>query len=468
MATTKGFNPPGEIVLEGNLSETWARWKKEFMVYLTASESKSKPDDVKTCRLLSAIGPKAREIYYTFTFEEEDDAMKFDNVVERFDQYFTPKKNVTYMRYKFFSCNQSEGQNIDAYVTELRKRAEHCEFAELKNSLTRDKIVIGICDKKTQERLLREYELSLEKALQICRATEEIKIQTDEMAGSSESTKKIDHVHSKSHRPGKGSNKHRPNSKQVERSNWSPPDRKRQCLKCLKCHDPAKCPAYNQKCHKCGHLGHYAVACRSKSGKKVRQVLADKEQSTEFYIGTMKADIVNVNCERDTDITDHTASTDTVISGDNKSETMSTQNNVDETENEHTDILSTEDNKQESTNAGVHNEETLNKLWDEPGVHEQDPDNNDDELFVAAIDDEGLDDVAQSQWQLPLLTSGTYVTYTLDTGAMCNVLPQNVYNLLEKRPKLHKTKVKLSSYGGESIPVVEKVIARIQKGQNKS
>ena len=56
----------------------------------------------------------------------------------------------------------------------------------------------------------------------------------------------------------------------------------------------------------------------------------------------------------------------------------------------------------------------------------------------------------------------------LDTGAMCNVLPPNVYNLLEKRPKLHKTKVKLSSYEGESIPVVRKVIARIQKGQNKS
>ena len=273
---------------------------------------------------LPAIGPKAREIYYTFTFEEEDDAMKFDNVIERFGQYFTPKKNVTYIRYKFFSCNQSEGQNIDAYVTELRKRAEHCKFAELKNSLIRDKIVIGIRDKKTQERLLRESELSLGKALQICGAAEEIKIQTDEMAGSSESTKKIDHIHSKSHRPCKGSNKHRPNSKQVERSNRSPPDRKRQCLKCLKYHDPAKCPAYSQKCHKCGHLGHYAVACRLKSGKKVRQVDADKEQSTEsddseseFYIGTVKADIVNINCERDTNIIDHTASTDTVISGDN-------------------------------------------------------------------------------------------------------------------------------------------------------
>ena len=47
-----------------------------------------------------------------------------------------------------------------------------------------------------------------------------------------------------------------------------------------------------------------------------------------------------------------------------------------------------------------------------------------------------------------------YVTYTLDTGAMCNVLPRNVYNLLEKRPKLHKTKVKLSSYGDKTNDLI--------------
>ena len=79
-------------------------------------------------------------------------------------------------------------------------------------------------------------------------------------------------------------------------------------FKMFKYHDPANCPAYNQKCHNCGHSGHYAVACRSKSGK-VRQVVADKEQSTEsddseaeFYTGTVKADIVNVNCDRDTNL----------------------------------------------------------------------------------------------------------------------------------------------------------------------
>ena len=236
-------------------------------------------------------------------------------------------------------------------MTELRKRVDRCEFAELKNSLIRDKIVIGICDKKTQERLLGESELSLEKALQICRAAEEIKMKCQV---AQRAPRRLTMSTARVIGLVKG---------QININNWPPPDRKRQCIKCLKYHDPAEDPAYNQKCHKCGHLGHYAVACRS---KVVREVVADKEQSTEnddseteFYIGTIKADIVNVNCERDTNMIDHTASTDTVISRDNKSETMSTQNNVDVTENEHTDILNTEDNTQESTNVGVHNEETL-------------------------------------------------------------------------------------------------------------
>ena len=46
------FNPPKELSFEGNLSENWERWKKEFKFYLTATESDKKGDDVKTSRLL--------------------------------------------------------------------------------------------------------------------------------------------------------------------------------------------------------------------------------------------------------------------------------------------------------------------------------------------------------------------------------------------------------------------------------
>ena len=80
--------------------------------------------------------------------------MKLDKLLKKFDSYMSPKKN----------------------VTELRSRAEHCSFGDLKSSLIRDKIVTGVHDKKVQEGLLREPDLSLKQAIQICRAVEEVKL----------------------------------------------------------------------------------------------------------------------------------------------------------------------------------------------------------------------------------------------------------------------------------------------------
>ena len=63
------FNPPAELILDGNLSERWTTWKREFQFYLTASESKNKPDKVKTSRLLSA---------------NDEESMTFDVVIQEF------------------------------------------------------------------------------------------------------------------------------------------------------------------------------------------------------------------------------------------------------------------------------------------------------------------------------------------------------------------------------------------------
>ena len=126
------LKPPAELILDGNLSEHWTTWKRELKFYLTASESKKKPGEVKTSRLLSAIGPKSKEIYYTFNFANDEKSMTFDVVIKKFDDYFTPKKSITYQRYRFFSYNQSDGQSIGSYATELRTKADHCDFGDLR------------------------------------------------------------------------------------------------------------------------------------------------------------------------------------------------------------------------------------------------------------------------------------------------------------------------------------------------
>ena len=58
------------------------------------------------------------------------------------------------LRYKFFSYDQSEGQNIDDYVSEFKLTSTHCEFRLLKESLIRDKIVARVRDTRVQEKII--------------------------------------------------------------------------------------------------------------------------------------------------------------------------------------------------------------------------------------------------------------------------------------------------------------------------
>jgi len=79
--------------------------------------------------------------------------------------------------HKFNTWNQQPGETIDQYVTDLKTKAQTCEFAQLKGSLIHDRIVCGIICDKTRARLLKESELTLQGALNICRANEATKSQ---------------------------------------------------------------------------------------------------------------------------------------------------------------------------------------------------------------------------------------------------------------------------------------------------
>ena len=88
------------------------------------------------------------------------------------EDYFLPKRNVVYERYVFNSCIQTPEETVDGYVNRLRKLASSCQFGTLTEEMIRDRLVIGIQDTGTKARLLREKDLSLDKALDMCKSSE--------------------------------------------------------------------------------------------------------------------------------------------------------------------------------------------------------------------------------------------------------------------------------------------------------
>ena len=238
------LDPPEPLSFEGNVRENWRRWKQEFELYLVATESDGKSEKVKSSILLTCIGKRAREIYNTFTFGNDEDKMKVKPILEKFTAYCNPRKNTTFLRYQFFSYNQQEGQPFDDFVTELKKRSEDCAFGSLKDSLICDRIVCGTTDNKLHEHYLRETDLKLEKAVQLGRAAEETRKHAEELKHAKPTP--VDVVRQ---------------GTTPKRNKGMTPEYFANCKFCGRGHNRGNCPAYGKSCNDCGASNHFAQCC---------------------------------------------------------------------------------------------------------------------------------------------------------------------------------------------------------------
>ena len=181
-----GLPPPEPLDLSGgNVSENWRKFKQKYTNYEIATGINTKESATRVATLLTVIGNDAIDVFNTLTWDAEGDDKKIDKVLQKFEEHCEPRKNISYERFKFFSRAQESGETIDQYVTVLRKLSETCEFSTLKNSLIKDRIVLGITDTKTRERLLRISDLTLEKAIDVVRSAEATERQLKDLANDS-------------------------------------------------------------------------------------------------------------------------------------------------------------------------------------------------------------------------------------------------------------------------------------------
>ena len=124
--------------------------------------------------MLTVVGEEAREVFSTFAgWEHEGDSKKIGPVLAKFEAYCEPRKNIPFERYRFNRRCQEPGESYDQYRTSLRKLAGGCDFESITpDEVLRDRLVFGIRDSKTRERLLREPALSLKRTDEVCHAAE--------------------------------------------------------------------------------------------------------------------------------------------------------------------------------------------------------------------------------------------------------------------------------------------------------
>lgn len=102
-----------------NSAETWKVCRHNFKIFLKATESDCKNDLVKSSILLHYIGQPAKSIYHTFEFPEGEE-MNYDFILKMFNEYFKPRKNLTFLRFSFLTARQDEDDKFAEFYTRLR------------------------------------------------------------------------------------------------------------------------------------------------------------------------------------------------------------------------------------------------------------------------------------------------------------------------------------------------------------
>ena len=178
-----------------NLAASWKKWRQNMEFYLTAM-MRGKTEEEKYSVFLFLIGEKGKDIFDTIELDKkvdprrnqtEEDGITVKKIFKRFEEYCLLNTNLVVERRKFFWKNQHNNKTFDQLMRELRNLASACECRDLHESLLLHKVVDRIRLDKIRDILLRKLvEMTLEKAINICRIEEIAKMQMKEMNSKKE------------------------------------------------------------------------------------------------------------------------------------------------------------------------------------------------------------------------------------------------------------------------------------------
>ena len=241
--------------------DDWQKWKRRFEQYRHASGLATGTEQRQVSTLLYCLGEQAEDVLSS-TGISEDDRKKYSEVMSKLDDYFKVRKNVIFERAQFNRRNQLPGETVEEYVTVLFNLVDSCHYAEFKEEMLRDRLVVGIRDLALSERLQMDSQLTLDRQ-------QEAVHQHNSQLQSNPETKDSGDLsflkYKSANNPQQGKRFQRKETKFKKTAS----EATARCTRCGKgSHTGGKqCPASTVTCHKCKQKGHFASQCFSKTVK---------------------------------------------------------------------------------------------------------------------------------------------------------------------------------------------------------
>uniref|UniRef100_A0A6P7FEP3 Uncharacterized protein LOC114329349 n=1 Tax=Diabrotica virgifera virgifera TaxID=50390 RepID=A0A6P7FEP3_DIAVI len=227
-------------------------WRKRFQSFMSVSGQDQKPEKDKIDILMYIMGDESEEIVLQFPKIPNT----YSEMLQSFENHFIPRRNVIFEWFMFNSRIQQPGEAIEHFITSLHSLAEYCDYSTLEEELIRDRIVVGMLDTKTSERLQLQGTLTLKDCIIAAKQAEmqanqtlaKVGVQNRERGNVTGSFQKADNI---------------------RRKNF-------QADTCMFCgqqsHSREVCPARRSQCNKCKKLGHWVSVCLSGKGQRENKV----------------------------------------------------------------------------------------------------------------------------------------------------------------------------------------------------
>ena len=232
-------------------AEGWTTYIERLECYFAANDVADAGK--RRAILLACCGSATYGLIHSLATPNKPTAVPYQELVDLVQTHYNPRPSLIVQRFKFNSRTQQPGESVASYVAELRKLSEHCGYGQSLDEMLRDRLVCGMAEVRTQQRLLAEVDLTFEKAMKIAQAME--LAERDAKALRHPGTHPVESVH-KVH----GGTACSQSSTDRKPSSAG----RKPCYRCGAQHDPALCCFREVVCHACGKKGHIKKVCRSK------------------------------------------------------------------------------------------------------------------------------------------------------------------------------------------------------------
>jgi len=258
----------GTVDTFNEAEDTWQAYVERLEHFFTANEIVSEPK--RKAILLSSVGPKTYKLLSNLVAPRKPGDVPYHEIIDVLQNHHNPRPSTIVQRFKFNTRVRGPGETIRAYVAELRRLTEYCEYNDNLEEMLRDRLVCGINDRKIQQRLLSEKELTFSKALEISQAMEAAAENVHDLSESM--AEKVCLV-----------NRHHTPPPPLQKSGSKP------CYRCGGPHTQTSCKFKESKCFKCQKIGHISKVCRSgdqhgQSKHKAHVVDVDDQTEESFVL----------------------------------------------------------------------------------------------------------------------------------------------------------------------------------------